>query len=209
VDSDYFKKNGIKNSFYSTNGVDSNYFSPQNEVENFSIIFTGVMDYPPNIDAAAYMASEVMPLLVIKYPSIKYFIVGRNPTAEIKELASDNVVVTGYVEDVRRYISRSSVYVSSLRYGTGIKNKILEAASMGKPIVATSISLEGLKHLKSLVLEANYPAEIVGQISKILDNKKLAYRLGIELREAVEKHYGWESTFDVIKSKINKLINNE
>ncbi|MFZ3040024.1 MAG: hypothetical protein WA115_09570, partial [Polynucleobacter sp.] len=80
-------------------------------------------------------------------------------------------------------------------------------ASMGKPIVATSISLEGLKHLHPLVLEANYPEEIVRQISRILDNKKLADRLGIELREGIEKHYGWEATFDVIKYEIYKLIN--
>ena len=209
ADNQYLKKNGVKNSFYSTNGVDSNYFSPQNNAENFSIVFTGVMDYPPNIDAATYMASEVMPLLAIKYPSIKYFIVGRNPTAEIKKLASENIVVTGYVEDVREYISRASVFVSSLRYGTGIKNKILEAASMAKPIVATSISLEGLKHLQPLVLEANYPAEIVDQISKILDNKKLADRFGAELRGVVENYYSWEATFDVIKNKIYKIINNE
>lgn len=129
--------------------VDAAYFSPQPaDVERPGrIVFTGLMNHPPNTDAAVYFAREVLPLVHALAPEAEFLVVGRDPPAEVMALAAlPGVSVTGAVDDIRPYIAEAAVVVVPLRYGSGARQKILEAWSMEKCVVSTSIGAEGLSY---------------------------------------------------------------
>lgn len=204
VDYQYLVSHGINNVIHSRNGVDTDYFNPEINVQkNYTLVFSGVMDYPPNIDAALYLVKEIMPILALKKFNCTAIITGRNPTENVKNLNSEFVKVTGHVKDIRPIIVSSYIYVAPLRYGTGIKNKILESAALGMPIIASSISLEGLEEFKDFVIKANSAEEFADAIIKLYNNFHLASNMGREARRLVINNYSWTSTFDKIKLQIN------
>jgi glycosyltransferase involved in cell wall biosynthesis len=131
------------------NGVDCDYFTntaPFQE-ESRTLVFTGLMEYKPNIDAVTYFCEQVLPYILLVYPDLAFYIVGARPTAEVKQLSDRYpgvVNVTGSVEDVRPYLQKATLCVVPLRNGGGTRLKILEALSMQKVVVSTSIGCEGL-----------------------------------------------------------------
>lgn len=129
--------------------VDASYFSPQPATleQRARIVFTGLMNHPPNVDAAVYFAREILPEVRAVVPEAEFFIVGRNPAAEVLALSGlPGVHVTGEVADVRPYIAEATVFVVPLRYGSGTRQKILEAWAMEKCVVSTTIGAEGLDY---------------------------------------------------------------
>ncbi|MGB2894557.1 MAG: glycosyltransferase, partial [Anaerolineales bacterium] len=130
------------------NGVDIEYFSPRpssNEKAS-SLLFTGTMSWEPNVDAVKYFVGEILPLIQKENPGVSFQIVGRDPTPEVLELEKyPGVSVTGFVEDIRPYLTSCNVYVVPIRCGAGTRLKILEALAMGKPVVSTTIGAEGLQ----------------------------------------------------------------
>jgi polysaccharide biosynthesis protein PslH len=133
-------------------GVDHAYFSPERDyaapfdpAAGPAFVFTGTMDYLPNIDAVVWFANEVLPIIRRAHPSARFFIVGSNPAEDVKRLAKlDGITVTGRVADVRPYISHATASVGPMRIARGIQNKVLEAMAMGKPVIVTSGALEGI-----------------------------------------------------------------
>ncbi len=126
-------------------GVDAEAFRPAPEREQDGVVlFSGVMDYPPNEDAALWLAHEIWPLVRAARPGARLVLAGRSPTAAVAELAGADVIVTGPVERMEDEVARAAVVVSPLRQGTGIKNKVMEAAFMAKAMVVTGLSLDGL-----------------------------------------------------------------
>lgn len=145
-------RSGIKQNVISVNnGVDTQFFNPNAQLsdpfnhEHYNIVFTGMMDYWPNVDAAIWFCKEIFSKIVQKYPNLKFYIVGGNPTAEVKTLAQQNVIVTGRVPDIRPYLKYADVSVAPLRIARGIQNKVLEALSMNTPIIVSPEALEGIK----------------------------------------------------------------
>jgi glycosyltransferase involved in cell wall biosynthesis len=129
--------------------VDGNYFMPMSGVREAParIIFTGMMNHPPNVDAACFFAREVLPRIQAVVPEAEFWIVGRAPTAQVRELIGvPGVVVTGSVPDIRPYMAQSAVFVVPLRFGSGVRQKILEAWAMQKCVVSTRIGAEGLDY---------------------------------------------------------------
>jgi len=133
------------------NGVDHAYFDPaishealyDRGCENF--VFTGTMDYRPNIDAVSWFAAGIFPLIRRALPDAQFHIVGANPTPEVRRLAeAENVHVTGRVADVRPYLAYATVAVAPMRIARGIQNKVLEAMAMARPTVTTAQGLEGI-----------------------------------------------------------------
>ncbi len=131
-----------------SNGVDGEYFSPDparvapfkrdgSQPGEIPLVFTGAMDYWPNIDAVSWFANDIFPTLLKAWPQLRFYIVGRSPSAAVLALASESIVVTGTVPDVRPYLQHASVVVAPLRVARGIQNKILEAMAMGRPVVAS------------------------------------------------------------------------
>jgi glycosyltransferase involved in cell wall biosynthesis len=127
--------------------VDTTHFLPSSEpIRETQIVFTGYMSHPPNVDAAVYFARTVLPRIRARNPALEFHVVGRNPVAEVRALASlPGVTVLPDVPDIRTHIAEAAVVVVPLRYGSGARQKILEAWSMGKCVVATPIGAEGLE----------------------------------------------------------------
>jgi sugar transferase (PEP-CTERM/EpsH1 system associated) len=133
-----------------SNGVDHVYFAPMPceapfATERANFVFTGTMDYPPNIDAVLWFAKDILPIIRRSAPDAQFHIVGANPTASVQALAAiSGVFVTGRVADVRPYVAHASAAVAPLRIARGIQNKVLEAMSMARPVVVTPDALEGI-----------------------------------------------------------------
>jgi sugar transferase (PEP-CTERM/EpsH1 system associated) len=133
------------------NGVDTDFFDPQNPAidsieENIDVVFTGAMDYWANIDAVIWFSNKVWPLVKDRYPKARFFVVGGNPSSQITALDGQlGIKVTGRVKDVRPFIKSAKVVVAPLQIARGLQNKVLEAMSMAKPVVATSMAIEGIE----------------------------------------------------------------
>lgn len=188
-----------------SNGVDTDFYRPQNEtLRPNSLIFTGAMDWFPNEDAILYFYDKIWPRLKSEVNGIRLYVVGRNPSDKVLNLSKKdkNIVVTGYVEDVRPYTARSTVYIVPLRIGGGSRLKILEAMAMGKAIVSTSVGAEGLEvDAGENILIADPPEEFAGRIISLLKDKSLRSRLGEAAREMVINKYSWE----IIGARLNDV----
>ena len=158
----------------------------------YSIVFTGAMDYWPNIDAVLWFVNEIFPKLRKKYPELYFYIVGRNPSSAVLDLASDKVVVTGTVSDVRPYLQHASVVVAPLRVARGIQNKILEAMAMARAVVASSICVEAIDARSDQeILAAETVDDFVSKISLLLDTPNIADEIGRAGRLKILKSYSW------------------
>jgi glycosyltransferase involved in cell wall biosynthesis len=166
--------------------VDATYFAPLPDVAEHAgrIVFTGLMNHPPNMDAAIYFAREVFPAIRAEYPGAEFVIVGKQPSAEVLALATlDGVTVTGEVPDTRPYLMSAAVVVVPLRFGSGVRNKILEAWCMEKFIVSTSIGAEGLSYVRDRDLAiANDAATMSATVVRALRDPGYRDRLRYEGR---------------------------
>ena len=177
------------------NGVDTDVFRNPGSQSPFAhrIIFTGTMNYYPNIDAVRYFAHECWPLIRQGVSDADWQIVGKDPPPEVQELAMlPGVTVTGAVPDVKPYLAAASVAIAPLLIGSGTRLKILEAMAMGKAVVSTSQGCEGLavesgKHL----LVADEPAAFAQSVIALLHNEQQCETLGNNGRMLVENEYSW------------------
>ena len=179
------------------NGIDLEYFrSVAGESSPPGIIFTGAMDYLPNVDAVKYFCHEVLPLVRRTIPEIPFYIVGLNPHVDVQRLAGiRGVVVTGRVADVRPYYYRSSVCVAPLRMGRGVQNKVLQAMAMGLPVVASSPAHRGLdakagEHLHVEDEASGFADKVVRLLSVPEEGQAMARRA----RAFVEVHHAWATS---------------
>jgi len=188
------------------NGVDCDYCRPVTERSvPDSLIFTGSMDWIPNEDAMLYFLKEIFHLVKQKVPDISLTIVGRNPSSRLqKECARiPSVKLTGYVDDVRPFIAKSSLYIVPLRIGGGTRLKILEAMAMRKPVISTSIGSEGLDvEDKQNIVTADEPQKFAEGIVTLLRNGEEADRIAANGRKLVEERYDW----NVVTQKLLSLI---
>jgi glycosyltransferase involved in cell wall biosynthesis len=177
------------------NGVDTEYYTmTKSQLGNCPLVFTGKMDFRPNVDAVIWFCREVLPLVQRDFPSVRLFIVGQSPSRRVISLARNPAVtVTGYVEDVRPYISGALVYVLPLRMGGGTRLKLLEAMAMGKAIVSTSLGCEGfdVTHGRELVV-ADDAEEFAHLVVELLRDAQRGERLGKEARRFAER-YDWRN----------------
>jgi sugar transferase (PEP-CTERM/EpsH1 system associated) len=178
------------------NGADIQAFqyeSPEKEVPN-QIIFTGTMDYYPNITAVLFFAQQCWPLIQARVPGATWQIVGRKPPPEVQRLAElPGVTVTGFVPDVRPYLARAAVAIAPLQIGSGTRLKILEAFAMQKAVVSTGVGCEGLsvKSGKHLIV-ADQPEAFAQAVVELLSNPSMRIALGSAGRALVEAEYSWE-----------------
>lgn len=178
------------------NGVDTDYFSPKYEEDNYpSILFSGNMGFSPNVDATLYIMKEILPLVRSEIPRTKFYIVGAHPPKEIKKLGrSEGVIVTGFVEDIREHISRASVVLAPMLKGCGVKNKILESMALGKPVVTNYMGAEALgQDARDCLTVGNNSTEIADRVVELLKNKALREELGRRAAEVTKKRYTWKT----------------
>jgi glycosyltransferase involved in cell wall biosynthesis len=189
------------------NGVDLEYFTPQaTQVEPDSLVYTGQIGWHPNEDALLYFTKKIMPLIKKQVPDLKLWIVGDDPSAKIKALAQKDsqITITGFVNDVRAYVAKAAVFIVPLRIGSGTRIKILEALSMKKAVISTSVGCEGLelKNNEHLLIRDN-PQEFAQGVIDLLRDENLRLRLGENGRRLVEEKYNWRTVF----KSIDKIIN--
>ena len=199
-----------KNIYVVPNGVDFNHFKPQkkhknNEKDNFNLLFTGNMDYFANEDGVLWFVKKVMPLLRKKCPKIKLYVVGSNPSKRLRTLKLEDVVITGYVDDIKEFYDLSAVFVAPLRIAQGVQNKILEAMSMEKPVVATLKAYEGLEAIpyKEILLAQN-EVQFAEIITYLLFNPDKRKRIGENARRYVLKKHNWDKNMAILKYLIEK-----
>lgn len=176
------------------NGVDIEYFAPPStKPDPAYIVFEGNMNYGPNIDTAQRLVQEILPPLSARVGEVRIGIVGRDPSPEVLRLASDRVEVTGSVPDVRPYLARAAVFACPMRLGSGIKNKILQAWAMGRPVVATPASLGGLSARDGEnILVREKPEDFAEAIAQLIRDPARAAAIGQAGRHTAESEYSWE-----------------
>lgn len=180
------------------NGVDTAFFAPDParpspfDAGETPIVFTGAMDYWPNVDAVIWFVRDMLPPLRQRWPGLRLSIVGRSPTSAVQALASEGVRVTGTVPDVRPWLQHAAVVVAPLRLARGIQNKVLEAMAMGRPVVAAATCVEAIDAEAGVHLAAAGEAEdYEREVSALLADATAAAAMGAAARRRVEQAYGW------------------
>ena len=191
------------------NGVDADFFSPEHDLaspyhaEEIPLVFTGAMDYWPNIDAVKWFAEDILPHLLERWPNLRLHIVGRSPTAMVQELAGERVVVTGTVPDVRPYLRHACVVVAPLRIARGIQNKVLEAMAMGLPVVVAKGCGEAVDAVPERdFLLAEGIEDHVRQIMALLESPGRRASMGQAARRQVVLRYSWSAHLSIIDQYI-------
>jgi sugar transferase (PEP-CTERM/EpsH1 system associated) len=190
------------------NGVDTDYFSPEREYASpyaegeRALVFTGAMDYWPNIDAVQFFAAEVFPQLRASDPALRFVIVGARPTPAVLALGQQaGVIVTGTVPDVRPYIAHADICVAPLRIARGIQNKVLEAMAMARPVVVSPQALEGIEAVPGTELFlADGAAALAATITGLLAQPDAGP--GAAARAKVERQYSWPSNLARIEARL-------
>jgi glycosyltransferase involved in cell wall biosynthesis len=160
--------------------------------DEIPLVFTGAMDYWPNIDAVSWFVNDILPQLVSDWPQLRFYIVGRSPTPAVYALAGDNVIVTGTVDDVRPFLQHATLVVAPLRVARGIQNKILEAMAMARPVIAAQSCVEAIDATPGLELcAATTTEDFVAQIRDSLRAPERMAAVGLAGRRRVLKNYSW------------------
>ena len=183
------------------NGVDLDYFRSSGEAKcPASMVFTGIMDYFPNVDAVLWFCNEILPLVQAQIPEASLTICGNRPTAAVRRLARRRgVAVTGWVPDVRPYLDRAEVFVAPLRMARGVQNKVLEALAMGLPCVASSAAWTGIAVAKGEgIIVSDDRREFAAQVVRLLRDRGLREEMAHKARLAVETQYRWEEQFTAL-----------
>lgn len=182
------------------NGVDTDYFSPSSTEKKYDVCFVGNLNYPPNIKAAEFLANDVLPLLS---KNIRLIISGANPHQKVKSLASENVKIQGWTDDIREVYNSSKLFVAPMFIGTGLQNKLLEAMAMQLPCVTTSLANNALNaEPNKEILIGNNPQEIANQIKQLLENNGFSNEVAKNGQQFVLKHYSWETQ----NEKLNEIL---
>lgn len=190
------------------NGVDTEYYRRENvtpiDLPPHSMVFTGTMDFRPNVDAVLWFACEVLPLVKRSVPDVHFVIVGQRPHGRLDVLRDEtSITITGDVEDTRPYIAAASVVVIPLRMGSGTRLKVLEAFSMEAPIVSTTLGAEGfsIEHNRELLL-ADDPAGFAQSIVELIQQPERSRSLGQAGRALAIDHYEWRKIVPMFEEYI-------
>jgi len=191
-------------------GVDVEHFCSSGEcVREDAVMFLGNYPHDPNRDAVIWFYEEMWPLIKREVPEVRFYVVGKDPTPDLRELARRDpaVVVTGTVDDVRPYFERSKVFVCPVRIGGGFRGKILEAMSMGLPIVSTSLGAEGVPAESGgqMFIEDD-PEAFAHRVVELLRNEGLCRRLGDEARRMAVDCFSWEKGVELLEQVLEEVL---
>jgi polysaccharide biosynthesis protein PslH len=190
------------------NGVDASEFSPlAADGSQDSLLYVGSMDYHANINAVVWFVRNVWPEISARYPSLRFVIVGRSPAREVQVLATDRILVTGTVDDVRPFYARACAVVAPLRVGGGTRLKILEAMAMGVPVISTTLGAEGISITPGRnILLADSEQAMVQAIARVLEDSELRRQLSFAGRTLAAEHYDWRAIGDRLFELHQELV---
>lgn len=194
------------------NGVDADFYQPADTRPSpfgkgeQAVVFTGAMDYWPNVDAVLWFAQEMLPRLRLDWPALRFHVVGRNPVPEVRALVGDAVAVSGTVPDVRPYLQHAAVVVAPMRLARGVQNKVLEAMAMACPVVAASDCVQaiGACHGQELLQAADADG-FVAAVDKLLRDPARACALGQAARARVLRDFSWGAHLSAIDKHLEAV----
>lgn len=196
------------------NGIDLKFYDPAAAVDRALtgddgpvVVFTGQMDYRPNIDAVDRFARQVLPRLRIKAPGTRFAIVGRHPASRVCALDRlDGVIVTGAVDDVRSWLAAAAVVVAPLQIARGVQNKVLEAMAMARPIVVSPAAAQGIDATDGThFIVADSAGAQADAVAALIADPERAAALGKAARTRVEARYAWDATLAPLTALLDRL----
>lgn len=195
------------NIFAVENGIDTQMFKPavnKKTIQQPVLLFTGVMDYAPNVDAVLWFVENVWQKVLKKWPQAKFYIAGMSPSDKIKALASvQGVVVTGFVEDIMPFFDQATVFVGPFRIARGVQNKVLQAFACGVPVIATSMGAEGIRCADNeSILLAHTPDEFMQQLNRLTEDSSFTQKITENALANIHKFYAWDS----VLAPLNQML---
>ncbi len=187
------KAENIKISF---NGVDLKSFNVQSghdySIDN-QLLFTGNMDYAPNVDAVLHFVDRLWPKVLEQFPNAHLTIAGQRPVAKVEQLAAANISITGFVPDLSKMYASASVLIAPLRFGAGTQNKVLEAMAMGLPVVCTKVGFEGLEIEEGQgVMLGKTEQEFNSKLIELLGSEHLRREVGEAGLDIARNRFSWD-----------------
>jgi polysaccharide biosynthesis protein PslH len=196
-DLNYLKhKHHVDNIKLLPNGVDLDIFKAggHDYAANNTLLFTGNMDYAPNIDAVVYFVQEILPIIKAAKPEVKFVIAGQRPVKKVLELENDYIEVTGFIKELAPVYNSASVVVAPLRFGAGTQNKVLEAMAMGVPVVCSNIGFAGLgiESGEGAIMHKD-PKEFAEAVIQLLSSETKRKEVGEKGVQVIRSRFGWDA----------------
>ena len=186
------------------NGVDQEYFYPVKTQKKHDLVFTGNMGYPPNIDAARFIALEIFPLVIKRFPNATLLIAGATPHPKVMALQTSNITVTGWLPDIRDSYASSSIFIAPMRIGTGLQNKLLEAMAMQLPCITSALANQALGAKENEeILVGTTAGEYAEHAISLMQNEAMANELAQKGYNFVSKTFSWESSTSMLEKLFN------
>lgn len=191
------------------NGVDLDTFKAggHDYTHNNRLLFTGNMDYAPNVDAVQYFVHDILPIIKRKHPDVQFIIAGQRPVSKVKELERDGIKVTGFIEDLANEYNKASVVVAPLRFGAGTQNKVLEAMAMGVPVVCSNIGFKGLgiESGEGAIMQTDKEA-FAASVIKLLSDEDYRKETGEKGVHVMQSRFGWEAIAERLAGYFQKVV---
>ena len=188
------------------NGVDHDYFNPQEREKTYDLVFTGNMSYPPNVNAVEYLANEILPVVWKTLPDVKLYIAGATPDPKVKKAASERIIVSGWLDDIRDAYAQSRVFIAPMRIGTGLQNKLLEAMSMRLPSITSPLANASLgAKPDEEILIGNNAEEMAQHIITLLTDQEKAERLALAGYNFTNRVYDWDKATAIMEHAMSQL----
>jgi glycosyltransferase involved in cell wall biosynthesis len=164
------------------------------------ILFVGGFGHPPNVDGVVWFIREILPLVLCRRRNVHVYLAGSNPSEEVRKLASPDITVTGFISDdeLEQYYNSARVAVAPLRYGAGVKGKVVEALRFGLPIVTTSIGAQGLAHISDTIAIADDPQAFAGHVLRLLSDDDCWLKQAVAGVEAAKAHFSRKAMIEAI-----------
>lgn len=187
------------------NGVDVDFFKPMKIQKEYDLVFIGNMGYPPNINAAKYLAEQIMPLVHKKLPEAHLTLAGATPHPDVLALKNEKITVTGWMDDIRESYAKAKIFIAPMQIGTGLQNKLLEAMAMKIPCITSGLANKALEAIPDEeILVGNSPEEFAGHVFRLLEEEQLSKTLSENAYKLVHSKYNWEEA----TKKLEQLILN-
>lgn len=186
------------------NGVDFEKFSHPEVSKTHDLIFSGNMNYPPNVDAAVYLAKQIFPELQKRHPQLKLMIAGADPAAKVRALRNEHVTVTGWVPSMTECYAQSRIFIAPMRLGTGLQNKLLEAMSMRLPCVTSPLAAKPLDPAaqEEAIIACTTTLQYVDTLDRLLSDSSYYQKVAGQGYDFVHEHYDWTNA----TQKLAKLL---
>ena len=188
------------------NGVDHDFFKPMEREKKYDLVFTGNMSYPPNVNAVEYLANEILPIVWKSRPETTLYIAGATPDPKVKKAASDKIIVSGWLDDIRDAYAQSRVFIAPMRIGTGLQNKLLEAMSMRLPAITSPLANAslGAKPNEEILIGSN-AEEMAKNIIILLTDTQKAEQIAQAGFDFTNRVYDWGKATERLEEAMKSI----